>query len=117
MRITWFDWLIAAAPFAAILTVLLYFIMTRMIRPEMEEIAGGRDSIAGQLAALGPTGANEWKLLAIVLTLLGFWGTEKVLHNFDTSSTTVAAPAGRTCGGKRMSTTSIPRPPRLPLSP
>ena len=92
-QITWLDWFIAAAPFAAILTVLLYFIMTRMMRPEMEEIAGGRDSIATQLAALGRTSVNQWKLLAIVLTLLGFWGTEKLLHNFDTSSTTVAAVA------------------------
>ncbi len=92
-QISWLDWFIAAAPFAAILTVLLYFIMTRMMRPEMEEIAGGRDSIATQLAALGRTSVNEWKLLAIVLTLLGFWGTEKLLHNFDTSSTTVAAVA------------------------
>ena len=92
-QITWLDWFIAAAPFAAILTVLLYFIMTRMMRPEMEEIAGGRDSIATQLAALGRASVNQWKLLAIVLTLLGFWGTEKLLHNFDTSSTTVAAVA------------------------
>ena len=36
---------------------------------------------------------NQWKLLAIVLVLLGFWSTEKVLHNFDTTSTTIAAVA------------------------
>jgi di/tricarboxylate transporter len=35
--------------------------------------------------------ARQWKLLALVLALLGFWSTEKVLHNFDTSSTTIAA--------------------------
>ena len=29
--------------------------------------------------------------IAIVLVLLGFWATEKVLHDFDTSSTTIAA--------------------------
>ena len=28
---------------------------------------------------------------AVVLVLLGFWSTEKVLHNFDTTSTTIAA--------------------------
>ena len=33
----------------------------------------------------------EWKLLVIVLMLLGFGSTEKVLHNFDTSLTTIAA--------------------------
>jgi di/tricarboxylate transporter len=34
---------------------------------------------------------KEWKLLAIVLVLLGFWATEKTLHDFDTASTTIAA--------------------------
>jgi di/tricarboxylate transporter len=37
--------------------------------------------------------ASEKKLLALSLTLLGFWATEGVLHRFDTSSTTVAAVA------------------------
>jgi di/tricarboxylate transporter len=36
---------------------------------------------------------SEKKLLAISLTLLGFWSTEGVLHRFDTSSTTIAAVA------------------------
>ena len=69
----------------------VYFIMTRMMKPEMKEIAGGQATIKAQLDAIGATTLREWKLLAIVLTLLGFWATEKVLHNFDTSSTTIAA--------------------------
>lgn len=89
--ITWTDWLIAGAPFSAALTVALYFIMTRMLRPEMKEIAGGQAAIREQLAAIGPMTRNEWKLLAMVLGLLAFWSTEKVLHGFDTSSTTIAA--------------------------
>jgi anion transporter len=90
-QITWADWFIAAAPFAAIMTIALYFIMTRMLKPEMDEIAGSRNTIGEQLAALGKMTLNEWKLLVIVLVLLGFWATEKTLHNFDTSSTTIAA--------------------------
>jgi anion transporter len=89
--ITWTEWFIAGAPFAALLTIAVYFIMTRMMRPEMEEIAGGRATIQEQLDAIGPMTARQWKLLALVLALLGFWSTEKVLHNFDTSSTTIAA--------------------------
>ena len=89
--ITWAEWFIAGTPFSAVMSVALYFIMTRMMKPEMAEIAGGRATIREQLAAIGPTTPNEWKLLAIVLTLLGFWSTEKVLHDFDTSSTTIAA--------------------------
>ena len=89
--ITWTEWFIAGAPFSALLTVALYFIMTRMMRPESKEIAGGQAIIQRQLEAIGPMTAKEWKLLAIVLALLGFWATEKVLHDFDTSSTTIAA--------------------------
>jgi anion transporter len=89
--VTWTDWFVAGAPFSAVMSVALYFIMTRMMNPEMKEIVGGRATIRQQLVALGPMATREWKLLAIVLVLLGFWSTEKVLHDFDTSSTTIAA--------------------------
>lgn len=89
--ITWTDWFIAGAPFSAVLSVALYFIMTRMMRSELDEIAGGKAAIRAQLDALGPMAGKEWKLLALVLGLLAFWSTEKVLHSFDTTSTTIAA--------------------------
>ena len=92
-QITWGEWFVAAAPFAALMTVALFFIMTRMMKPEMKEIAGGQETIRKQLQELGPMTMNQWKLLAIVLVLLGFWSTEKVLHSFDTTSTTIAAVA------------------------
>ena len=89
--ISWTEWIIAGAPFSALLTVALYFIMTRMMKPEMTEIEGGQATIRQQLDAIGAMTVREWKLLVIVLVLLGFWATEKVLHDFDTSSTTIAA--------------------------
>ena len=89
--ITWTEWFIAGAPFSALLTVALYFIMTRMLKPEMSEIAGGRATIGQQLDAIGPMTMNEYKLMFLVLALLGCWSTEKVLHDFDTTSTTIAA--------------------------
>jgi anion transporter len=91
--ITWLDWLIAAAPFAILMTIALYFVMFRMMPPEIKDVAGGREAIRKALAELGPMTAKEAKLLAISLTLLGFWSTEGVLHRFDTSSTTIAAVA------------------------
>jgi anion transporter len=89
--ITWTEWFIAGAPFSALLTIALYFIMTRLMKPEMKEIAGGQAAIREQLDAIGRTTGREWKLLVLVLALLGFWATEKVLHDFDTASTTIAA--------------------------
>ncbi|MBY0268834.1 MAG: anion permease [Burkholderiales bacterium] len=89
--ITWLDWLIAAAPWSIAMSFVLYFVMVRMMPPETEEVAGGRESIRRSLAELGPMTMAEKKLLLISLALLGLWATEKVLHPFDTASTTVAA--------------------------
>jgi anion transporter len=89
--ITWLDWFIAAAPFGVLMSIALYFVMTRMMRPEVTDIPGGRDAIRTSLAELGPMKTSEKKLLAISLALLGFWATEGVLHSLDTSSTTIAA--------------------------
>jgi anion transporter len=91
--ITWLEWFVAAAPFGVLMSIALYFIMTRMLPPEVKDVPGGRDAIGKSLADLGPMKASEKKLLAISLTLLGFWATEGVLHRFDTSSTTIAAVA------------------------
>lgn len=91
--ITWLEWFIAAAPFGLIMSIVLYFVMTRMMPPEVKEVSGDREAIRKSLADLGAMKASEKKLLAISLTLLGFWATEGVLHRFDTSSTTIAAVA------------------------
>jgi anion transporter len=91
--ITWLEWFVAAAPFGILMSIALYFVMTRMMPAEVQEIPGGREQIEKSLAELGPMKTSEKKLLAISLTLLLFWATEGVLHSFDTSSTTIAAVA------------------------
>jgi len=91
--ITWLEWLVAAAPFAIVMSVALYFVMTRMMKPELTKVPGGVEGIAKSLADLGPMKASEKKLLAISLTLIAFWATEGVLHKLDTSTTTITAVA------------------------
>lgn len=89
--ITWGDWLVAAAPWAILMSIALYFVMLKMMPPEMDEVAGGKETIRMALHALGPMSWAEKRLLILMLTLLGFWATEKIWHPFDTSSTTIAA--------------------------
>src|SRR5450631_4414927 len=91
--ITWLEWFVAAAPFGVLMSIALYFVMTRMMPSEVQEIPGGRERIRQSLAALGRMKASEIKLLTLSLTLLLFWAIEGVLHSFDTSSTTIAAVA------------------------
>ncbi len=83
--ITWLEWLMAAAPFGILMSIALYFIMTRMMPPEIEEVAGRTQAIRKSLAELGPMKTSEKKLLAISLTLIAFWATEGVLHRLDTA--------------------------------
>lgn len=89
--ITWTEWLVAAAPWAILMSIALYFVMMKMMPPEMDEVAGGKETIRQALRALGPMSWAEKRLLLITLVLLGFWATEKILHPFDTASTTIAA--------------------------
>ncbi len=89
--ISWMDWFIAAAPYAAIMSVVLYYVLLKLIPPEVDEIAGGKEAVAKALCDLGPMRSSEKKLLGISLVLLFFWATENIIHPFDTSSTTLFA--------------------------
>ena len=61
--ITWLEWLIAAAPFGVLMSIALYFVMTRMMPPEIKEVPGGRAAIRKSLAELGRIKSQEFKLL------------------------------------------------------
>jgi solute carrier family 13 (sodium-dependent dicarboxylate transporter), member 2/3/5 len=89
--VTWLSWFIVASPFALIMTVALYFIMVTIMPPEMRHVEGGDLAIRQAVLDLGPMTRQEKKLVAILVVLLGFWVTEGVLHNFDTSTTTITA--------------------------
>jgi len=89
--ISWIKWFIAAAPFSVIMSVVLYFVMMKMMPPEVEEIAGGKAAVAQSLRELGPMTGAEKRLLTLSLILLCFWTTEGSLHALDTSTTTIVA--------------------------
>jgi len=91
VNISWLDWFIAAAPFSAIMSVLLYYVLIKMMPPEKSEIEGGKEIVAKALQDLGPMSADEKKLMSISMLLLFFWATEKIVHPFDTSTTTITA--------------------------
>ena len=65
--VSWLDWFITAAPFAAIMSVILYFLLLKLVPPEMDEIEGGQETVARELKALGPMTLSEKKLLGISL--------------------------------------------------
>lgn len=91
--ISWGQWFLYAAPFSMIMSVILYFIMLKVVPPEMDEIPNGRTMVQEQLKNLGPLTGAERRLLVIALSLLFLWSTEGVLHPFDSASVTLVAVA------------------------
>ena len=89
--ITWLEWFTAAFPFGVLMSIALYWVLMKLMPPEIEQVEGGDETIRREMAGLGRMTIPEKKLLGISLALLFFWSTEGVLHSFDTSSTTLVA--------------------------
>ncbi len=89
--ITWLEWFMAAAPYAVIMSFILYFICMKVLPPETMEVAGGNEAVAKAMKELGPMKSSEKKLMFIAVGLLCFWVTEKILHPLDTTTTTIFA--------------------------
>jgi di/tricarboxylate transporter len=83
--ITWLHWFITAAPYAAIMSIILYFLCMKMLPPETKEVAGGDEAVKKSMAELGPMKATEKKLVIISVVLLLFWVTEGILHKVPTT--------------------------------
>ncbi|HCT0348635.1 TPA: DASS family sodium-coupled anion symporter [Staphylococcus pseudintermedius] len=89
--VSWGEWFLYAAPWSIIMSIVLYFVMLKVIPPEQDAIEGGTELVKQQLAELGPIKPTEWRLIIISLLLLVSWSTEKVLHPIDSSSITLIA--------------------------
>ncbi|VVE35301.1 Citrate carrier [Pandoraea horticolens] len=87
-RITWAEWLVAGAPWAVIMSVILVVLVLKMMPPEADAIAGGKEAVEAQLREMGPMTSAQKRLLAVSIGLLLFWATEGKLHHFDTTSVT-----------------------------
>jgi sodium-dependent dicarboxylate transporter 2/3/5 len=91
VSVSWRTWFVNAAPWALVMTGVLYVVMRAVVPPERVGGPEARAEIAAQLSALGPVRAAEWRLIAVAVALLALWSTEGALHTLDTSTTTLAA--------------------------
>ncbi|RKJ69004.1 hypothetical protein D7X33_24065, partial [Butyricicoccus sp. 1XD8-22] len=85
------EWFMYAAPFSIIMSVALFFIMIKLIKPETNNITGSKEVIKEQLRELGPLKRKEITLIITSIVLLILWATEKRLHPFDTTTVTIVA--------------------------
>lgn len=91
--VSWGQWFIYAAPWSIIMSIVLYFVMINVIKPETKVLEGGTDIVQKNLKELGPLRAEEKRLIIISLALLFFWATEKRFHPFDSTTVTIVAVA------------------------
>jgi sodium-dependent dicarboxylate transporter 2/3/5 len=89
-RVSWIDWLIAGAPWAIVMSAVLFFVVLWLLPPESDNFVGGKDAVRKSLAELGPMTGPQKRLMGVMLGLLLMWSTEGKLHRFDTTSTTYA---------------------------
>lgn len=86
--ISWLQWLVYAEPLGIVLTILVYFFVSRMVKVEFDEVPGGQQLVRQQLQALGPMSSREKRLLYILLATILAWATEP-LHKIDANSVSV----------------------------
>ena len=65
------------------MSICLYKLMMHLMPPEIDEIKGGKETVARLLKEMGKVSVDEMKLLVISIFLLIFWTTEKKLHPID----------------------------------
>lgn len=88
INVTWSTWFFHTAPWSIAMTFVLGFVMLKVIPPEQVDGEASRS-----LPDLGPMSNAEKRLVAISVTLLGFWVTEGMLHPLDTAASTTVAVA------------------------
>lgn len=87
-RITWLEWFIAGFPWAIVMSIILIWVVMRLLPEEGHPIPEGKELILASLAKLGKINYSQKYLLATSLFLLFGWATEGRLHQFDTTSVT-----------------------------
>ncbi len=92
LDVTWGEWFLYAAPWAIIMSVVLYFVMIKLIKAEDTSQMSNQE-IKSQLTQLGKISTLEWRLIIISLSLLILWATEGILHPFDSTTVTILAVA------------------------
>ena len=77
------QWMLVGVPIAVVLLFACWFLLTRVLfRPEIDEVPGGRDLIATELARLGRMSAPEAKVLAVFILAALAWITVPLISEY-----------------------------------
>ncbi|MHC0431547.1 SLC13 family permease [Streptomyces sp. O3] len=80
--ITFFEWMLFGVPLAAVFLVIAWLVLTRVFRPGIREIEGGRELIEQRRRELGPMGRGQWTVLAVFAATALLWVLVGVLSPY-----------------------------------
>jgi sodium-dependent dicarboxylate transporter 2/3/5 len=83
-RVPFLHWMAIGIPMVIILLPLAAWVLLKFYPPEIESI-GNIDEIEQERRLMGPVATNEWKTLAIMGTMVGFWISSTWYPVFDTT--------------------------------
>ena len=72
-RITFFDWVITAAPIVLAMFVVLCIVLLLLNRPEVRQISGAEEYVAEERAKLGPLSRGEKNTLIVFFVAVTLW--------------------------------------------
>ena len=74
-NIPFVNWMIFGFPLAVIMLIIIWKLLGRLFKPEVEGIVGGTKTITDKMESLGPMTMVEKKSLVILLFTIGLWIT------------------------------------------
>ena len=77
-NIPFVNWMIFGFPLAIIMLIIIWKLLGRLFKPEVEGIVGGTETISNKMESLGPMTMVEKKSLVILLFTIGLWITTGV---------------------------------------
>jgi len=76
VEITWGAWAMASCVPAAVAVGLMPWLIHRLDPPELKHTPEARQLADDELRRMGPTSRSEWKLVVILLAVIGGWVTQ-----------------------------------------
>ncbi|MDR3565503.1 MAG: DASS family sodium-coupled anion symporter [Negativicutes bacterium] len=86
--VSWLQWAEYGMPYALVLSVVYYFLVTRMNQFEFDEVPGGQQVIDKACGDLGPMSPKEKRIAVIFAVTILLWATESI-HHIDANSVAI----------------------------
>jgi len=90
-EISWLQWFVWFFPYTIVMTIILYFILNWMFKPEVTEVPGGKEAIKKMYSELGPWTSAQKRLLVLILITIFCWAANGTLFNLNLTAITLVA--------------------------